>query len=86
MLGDWLLTAPSTAPRCLAEIARHGRTALPAVATVVLAVVARSGQHRLVVSPIERSASIPLSFPRFPIRKDFKQQGCISLEIGSVVM
>ena len=60
--------------------------ALSAVASVVLAVVARGGQRMPVVSPIERSASIPFSFPRFPIRKDFKRQGWISPEIGGFVM
>ena len=42
---------------------------LPVAGAVALAVVARGDQRRLVVFSIERSASIPLSFPPFPYQK-----------------
>jgi hypothetical protein len=45
------------------------------VATGALALVARAGQRRLVVSPTEPPTWIPSSFPRFLIRKDLNQQG-----------
>jgi hypothetical protein len=61
--------------------------AFPAVATVVLAVVARAGERSPVVSPTEPSTWI---FPSSPMvclsRKDFKQQGRISPEISGLVM
>jgi hypothetical protein len=52
----------------------------------VLALLARDGKRRLVVFLIGRSASIPSSSPGLLIRKDFKQQGWISQEIGGLVM
>jgi hypothetical protein len=52
----------------------------------VLAAVARGGQRRPVVSPTERSTSIPFSFPRFPIKKLQKRQAWISPEIGGLVL
>ena len=71
VIGDCLLAAPSAAPGASPEIACHGSTAFPVVATGALSLVPRANQRRLVVFPIERSASIdPFHFPRFPIRKE----------------
>jgi hypothetical protein len=52
----------------------------------VLALAARAGQRRAVVSPTETVTVDSLFIPCLFIRKDFKQQGYISSEIGSVVM
>ena len=71
-------------PSASLQIARH--TAFPVVATGALALAARAGKRRLVVFLMGRSASIPSSSPRFPIRKAFQQQGWISQEIGGLVM
>jgi len=73
-----------TAPGASLQIVRH--TAFPVVATGALALVARAGNRRLVVFLMGRSASIPSSSPGLLIRKDFKQQGWISQEIGGLVM
>jgi hypothetical protein len=50
-------------PGASLQIRRH--TAFPVVATGALALVARSGQRRPVVSPTEPSTWIPSSSPRF---------------------
>jgi hypothetical protein len=59
---------------------------LPVAGAVALAIAARSARRSSLNLPTERTTSIPFSFPRFPIRKDFKQQGRISPEIGGLVL